>query len=84
MTAPGWALLTQCSTGFEAELARASLETAEIPVIVHGAQPGIFGAGFQGTLPGGVSLFVPAIALAEARELLGLDDDGGNPGGEAG
>jgi len=67
---PSWALLHECATVFEAEMLRSMLEDAEIPVLVQGQQPGIFGAGFQGSIVGGVQLLVPSTALEEAREIV--------------
>ncbi|MEN9507463.1 MAG: putative prokaryotic signal transducing protein [Gemmatimonadota bacterium] len=67
---PQWALLHECATVFEAEILRSLLEAAEIPVLVQGQQPGIFGAGFQGPIVGGVQLLVPSTALEEAREIV--------------
>ena len=65
-----WALLHECATVFDAELLRSMLEDAEIPVLVQGQQPGIFGAGYQGTIVGGVRVMVPSTALDEAREIV--------------
>lgn len=65
-------LLASFATGFEADLARATLEAEEIPVLVKGPQVGIFGSGFQGNVLGGVELHVPASALSRARELTEL------------
>jgi hypothetical protein len=67
---PQWALLHECATVFEAEILRSLLEAAEIPVLVQGQQPGIFGAGFQGSIVGGVQILVPSTALDEAREIV--------------
>lgn len=70
-----WVKLSEYGTGFEADIARGILAEAEIPVVVKGEQVGIFGAGFQGAQPGGITFFVPAGALDRARELLGLEDE---------
>jgi hypothetical protein len=66
-----WTHLTSFSSGFEADEARAILEAADIPVLVKGPQVGIFGGGYQGTVPGGVELLVPSPELERARNLLG-------------
>lgn len=63
-------LLTTCASGFEADQARVLLEDEGIPVLIKGPQVGIFGAGFQGALQGGVELHVPSPELARARSLL--------------
>ncbi len=65
-----WELLATFATGFEADLARATLEAEGIPVMAKGSQVGLFGAGFQGTLGSGVDLLVPSPELVRARELL--------------
>lgn len=75
MTETSWARLMEFSTGFEADVARATLADAEIPVLLQGQQPGIFGAGFQGVQPGGITLFVPQTALDRARIVLGLEEE---------
>jgi hypothetical protein len=66
-----WAPLVSFASGLEADQARITLEAAGIPVLVKGLQTGIFGGGFQGTVPGGVDLMVPSPELQRARELLG-------------
>lgn len=65
-----WELLATFATGFEADLARAMLETEGILVMAKGSQVGLFGAGFQGTVGSGVELLVPSPELERARELL--------------
>lgn len=57
--------------GFEADQAREVLEADGIPVLLKGPQVGIFGAGFQGALQGGVELHVPSPELSRAKSLLG-------------
>ena len=71
----GWASLASFSSGLEADEARAILEAADIPVLVRGPQVGIFGGGFQGTVPGGVELLVPSPELERSRVLLGRGDE---------
>lgn len=66
-----WAHLATFGSGLEADAARTLLEEEEIPVLVKGPQVGIFGGGFQGTVPGGVELLVPSPELERARELIG-------------
>src|SRR5687767_12099758 len=70
-----WVKAREFSTGFEAELVRARLESADIPVLIKAHEGGMFGAGFQGMHPSGVELYVPAPLLKEASELLESDVD---------
>lgn len=66
-----WVKARTFATRFEAEMARARLESAEIPAIIHShAGSGVFGAGFQGSIPGGVELRVPLDRLSDAAEVL--------------
>ena len=65
-----WVLLASCATGLEADQFRLELEAAGIPALVRGAQPGIFGAGFQGPSMGGLDVYVPSPELERARALL--------------
>ena len=65
-----WESLATFATGFEADLARATLEAEGILVMAKGSQVGLFGAGFQGTMGSGVELLVPSPELERARELL--------------
>jgi len=58
------------ATGFEADRARDLLEREGIPVLTKGPQVGIFGAGFQGTVLGGVEIHVPSPELDRAKALL--------------
>jgi hypothetical protein len=62
-----WMTLATYATMFEAELAKAALDSANIPALIrsHGAA-GLFGAGFQGAVPGGVAVLVPAADLDRA------------------
>lgn len=65
-----WARLTTVSSGLEADMLRATLETAEIPVQVRGHNAGAFGAGYQGTVPAGLEVYVPAHDLERARAFI--------------
>ncbi len=65
-----WEPVATFSTGFEADLARQRLEAEGIVVMTKGPQVGVFGAGFQGAVGGGVELLVPSPEVARARELL--------------
>ncbi|MEP6762937.1 MAG: DUF2007 domain-containing protein [Gemmatimonadaceae bacterium] len=66
----GWVRLTECATGFEADLLKSDLEAADIPVLIHGQQVGMFGSGFLGTVVGGVEVQVPSPELERAQEIL--------------
>lgn len=70
-----WVKVAAFSTGFEADIARATLEDAGIPVMVRGNQVGSFGGGFQGPVIGGVELHVPSDAVVRAREFVESYDD---------
>ena len=66
-----WTKLASYSTGLEADIAAAALESAGIPSVVLGHQrSGIFGAGFQGPVVGGVELRVPSNMLNDAWEII--------------
>lgn len=65
-----WVKLATFASGFDADIARASLEEAEIPVQLRGHHLGAFGPSFQGPMPGGVDVYVPSPELDRARELL--------------
>lgn len=63
-------LLATYPNGLAADIARQTLEAAEIPVLVKGLQVGVFGPSFLGDLHGGVELHVPSPDLERARHLL--------------
>lgn len=69
-----WVQLATFTTGFEADLAQQSLNEAEIPCLLSGNQIGMFGAGFQGPVMGGIKLYVPSTAVDTARDLLALEN----------
>ena len=59
----------------EAELAVQTLAAADIPAVTRAHDlVGVFGPGFQGSVPRGVDLMVPSPMVEEAREVLGLDE----------
>lgn len=73
-----WARATTCRSILEAELSKQSLESAGIPARIRAHDlVGVFGPGFQGTVPRGVDLLVPSPLVSEAREVLGLDEEPG-------
>ena len=66
-----WHVLVTYASGFEADLAIARLESAEIPAMRDSNDTvGIFGPGFQGATARGVSVLVPAPYVDEARTVL--------------
>ncbi len=68
-----WVLVASYATGLEAEMARQRLEDDGIPVLVGNPAPGIFGAGFQGNVTGGIRLSVPSPEFERSRLLLDLE-----------
>ena len=66
-----WVKLASYPTVFDAERAKATLDSGGIPAILqsHGAT-GLFGAGFQGVVPGGVVLQVRSEDLDRAWTLV--------------
>jgi hypothetical protein len=70
LTDERWAEIGRYAGQFDADFHRSMLEAAGIPVLVKGPLTGAFGPGFVGWTPEGVTLFVPASALDEARALL--------------
>ena len=70
-----WSVLATYASGFEADLAMAQLDAAEIPAMLDGNDSvGIFGPGFQGVTGKGFTVRVPAEALEEARAAVTLTD----------
>jgi len=65
-----WVPLGSFNTGLDADIVRAALEAAGIPVLVKGDNPGIFGASHQGVVTGGIELLVPDVALERARAMM--------------
>lgn len=71
-----WRVLATYASGFEADLAMAQLEAAEIPAVRDtNDSVGIFGPGFQGANARGYTVRVPASVFEEARAALSLSDD---------
>ena len=71
--AASWVVVGSYGTGLEADMARQLLEAEGIPVLVQSNAPGIFGAGFQGAVTGGIVLRVPSPELDRAASLLEAD-----------
>lgn len=79
MTRPddAWVKIANYRAGYEADLAIAVLDASGIPAMRRGNDiVGLFGPGFEGPTSRGVDVFVPAAAVADAREVLRADDDG--------
>ena len=75
MSESGWRVLATYASGFEADLAMAQLEAAEIPAVRDSNDSvGILGPGFQGATTQGFTVRVPAGALDEARAAVSLAD----------
>lgn len=69
----GWSVLATYASGFDADIAMAQLEAAEIPAIRDSNDTvGIFGPGFQGATGRGVTVRVPTMALDDARAAVTL------------
>jgi len=66
-----WVQIGSFSTGLEADIAQAQLESAGIPVLRQNDQAGGFGPSFQGAVPRAIQLSVPDPEAQRARDLLG-------------
>lgn len=73
MTDSAWTNIANFGTKLEADIARATLESAGVQVMLRGEQTGVFGPGFAGWAPGGATIAVPNAEAERARELLGLN-----------
>ncbi len=69
-----WVVFGTYNTGLEADIVRVALEAEDIPVLVKGDHPGIFGQSYQGVVTGGIELLVPDVELERAHEVV--RDDG--------
>lgn len=67
-----WVCLSEFASTVEAEFAAARLRDAGLHVMTNSAAPGVFGAGFSGTVVTGVRLLVPTDELDRARATLEL------------
>jgi hypothetical protein len=75
MNESGWRVLATYASGFEADLAMAQLEAAEIPAVRDSNDSvGILGPGFQGSTAQGFTVRVPASVLDDARAAVSLAD----------
>lgn len=75
-----WAVVATFAHVYEAEIAKAILESSGIPAQVLGEHIGVFGPGWAGMAIRGVQLAVPSTLLEDAHEVLSEDayfeDDG--------
>ena len=71
MQSDHWVKPASYATVFDAERAKATLDSAGVPALLknHGGT-GAFGAGFQGLVPGGVSVEVRSSDLDRAWTLV--------------
>ncbi|HET7458943.1 MAG TPA: hypothetical protein VFJ74_14945 [Gemmatimonadaceae bacterium] len=69
-----WVTAATYASGFEADVAVASLEAMGVPARARANDTvGIFGPGFGGATARGVDVLVPAAALDVARDALAAD-----------
>lgn len=73
MNSSDWIEFRNYSAQYEADLAIGVLKEAGIPVMTRGPLTGAFGPSFAGPTIHGVTVFVPAEFIDEARDLL-LDE----------
>jgi len=62
--------LTTCSYGYQCDMILEALNEAGIPSITRGPEVGVFGYGFGGPTPKGITISVPADRIEEARRIL--------------
>jgi len=67
---PHWEALTLCNSGIEAEMLTDILKDAGIPTLVQSPTAGVYGYGFGGPTPQGVTISVPSDRLEEAKKIL--------------
>ena len=67
---PQWMKLQTFSAAFEADMLVDLLEEAGIPSLVQGPEAGIYGFGFGGVTPRGVTVKVPSDRIEEAKLIL--------------
>ena len=64
-------MLARYPTVFDAERAKAMLESQGIDSVVESSSaPGIFGAGYQGSVPGGVGVLVRSSDIDRAWQVV--------------
>jgi hypothetical protein len=65
-----WVELISCTYRYQAEMLVEALEEAGIPTLIQGPEAGVFGYGFGGPTPKGITLSVPEDRLEDARRVL--------------
>ena len=65
-----WVSIGSYATGLDADMAKNTLEAANIPVLVRSNAPGIFVLAYQGNVAGGITLHVPTPEVTRALDLL--------------
>jgi hypothetical protein len=71
-----WVPVASYGMVYQADFARATLESAGIPAqVLGGDHVAIFGPGWAGPALRELTLLVPSECYEEARELLGCDED---------
>jgi hypothetical protein len=68
-----WVVVATFSHVYEAEIAKAILESSGIPAQVLGEHIGVFGPGWSGMAIRGVRLVVPSTMIEDANEVLSED-----------
>jgi len=68
-----WVVVATFAQVYEAEIAKAILESAGIPAQVLGEHIGVFGPGWAGMAIRGVRLAVPGAMLDDANDVLNED-----------
>jgi hypothetical protein len=68
-----WIVVATFAQVYEAEIAKAILESAGIPAQVLGEHIGVFGPGWSGMAIRGVRLVVPSPLAEDANEVLSED-----------
>lgn len=72
----GWAVVTEYGAVYEAEIAAGRLDSVGIiSRIDRRGAAGIFGLNHAGASIRGITLYVPADAIAAAREALDLEEE---------
>lgn len=74
-----WTAVASFPGRFLAEVTIRTLEAEEIPVLVKGEEPGIWGPGFTGLTPQGIEILVPAECAEEASEIIAQLGAGADP-----
>ena len=65
-----WVELTTVAYGYQSEMIIQVLRDAGIPALTRGPEVGVFGYGFGGPIPKGITISVPSDRLEEAQNTL--------------